>query len=249
MNYTLETIPNLINITCPNQESGRYVIYYNNRTHPPYPDACPYGFFGKDCTDKCNYTCTGCNDVNGSCDSGCHPGWFGNYCNKACAVSSYGFECRETCGKCGDVSQCLSTNGTCLADCKDGYQGDLCKTPCTLGSYGLECRGRCGNCRMCSNTNGSCLTACDAGYLGEMCKTRCTPKGYFGSNCSVPCPDVNCQECHMESGICHVCKQGYKGQRCETGRDSLRSINHMIFKGHVMSTFRMCLETMIIVKS
>uniref|UniRef100_A0A8W8NQ58 EGF-like domain-containing protein n=1 Tax=Magallana gigas TaxID=29159 RepID=A0A8W8NQ58_MAGGI len=44
----------------------------------------------------------------------------------------------------------------------------------------------------------------------------CTPKGYFGSNCSVPCPGVTCQECHMESGICHVCKQGYKGQRCET---------------------------------
>lgn len=45
----------------------------------------------------------------------------------------------------------------------------------------------------------------------------CTPKGYFGSNCSLPCPDVNCQECHIESGICHVCKQGYTGHHCETG--------------------------------
>lgn len=45
MNYTLETIPNPINITCPNQESGRYVIYYNNRTHPPFPAGySPYAF-------------------------------------------------------------------------------------------------------------------------------------------------------------------------------------------------------------
>lgn len=37
-NFTMETIPNPMNITCPNRESGRFVIYYNNRTHPPYPD-------------------------------------------------------------------------------------------------------------------------------------------------------------------------------------------------------------------
>ena len=34
--YTRATIPNPLNITCP--YNGRYVIYYNNRTHPPYPD-------------------------------------------------------------------------------------------------------------------------------------------------------------------------------------------------------------------
>nr|XP_022310878.1 uncharacterized protein LOC111116169 [Crassostrea virginica] len=34
-NYTRATIPNTVNITCPYH--GRYVIYYNNRTHPPYP--------------------------------------------------------------------------------------------------------------------------------------------------------------------------------------------------------------------
>ena len=35
-NYTRATLPNPVNITCPYH--GRYVIYYNNRTHPPYPD-------------------------------------------------------------------------------------------------------------------------------------------------------------------------------------------------------------------
>ena len=34
-NYTRATIPNPVNIICPYH--GRYVIYYNNRTHPPYP--------------------------------------------------------------------------------------------------------------------------------------------------------------------------------------------------------------------
>ena len=34
--YTRDTIPNPVNITCPYH--GRYVIYYNNRTHPPYPE-------------------------------------------------------------------------------------------------------------------------------------------------------------------------------------------------------------------
>ena len=35
-NYTSATIPNPVNITCP--YLGRYVIYYNNRTYPPYPE-------------------------------------------------------------------------------------------------------------------------------------------------------------------------------------------------------------------
>lgn len=34
--YTRATIPNPIIVTCPYH--GRYVIYYNERTNPPYPD-------------------------------------------------------------------------------------------------------------------------------------------------------------------------------------------------------------------
>ena len=33
-NYTTVTIPNPVDISCPYH--GRYVIYYNNRTHQPY---------------------------------------------------------------------------------------------------------------------------------------------------------------------------------------------------------------------
>ena len=34
--YTRATIPNPTNITC--QHHGRYVIYHNDRTNPPYPE-------------------------------------------------------------------------------------------------------------------------------------------------------------------------------------------------------------------
>ena len=38
-NFTRATIPNPVNITC--LSHGRNVIYYNNRTHPPYPGGTP----------------------------------------------------------------------------------------------------------------------------------------------------------------------------------------------------------------
>ena len=52
--YTKSTIPNPVNVTCPYH--GRYVIYFNNRTHHPYPtdyslhaasDLCEVQVYGK----------------------------------------------------------------------------------------------------------------------------------------------------------------------------------------------------------
>lgn len=43
----------------------------------------------------------------------------------------------------------------------------------------------------------------------------CPSTGCYGSNNSFPCPDVNCQNCHKETGVCRVCQPGYDGQRCE----------------------------------
>lgn len=41
--YTRDTIPNPTNITCVTH--GRYIIYYNNRTNPPYPAGYdPYAY-------------------------------------------------------------------------------------------------------------------------------------------------------------------------------------------------------------
>ncbi|XP_078328416.1 uncharacterized protein LOC144623728 [Crassostrea virginica] len=92
-NYTTSTIPNPVNITCPYQ--GRYVIYYNNRTHPPYPEGysdyanidlcevevygCPLpGYYGDNCSVECKDDL--CDNENETFLGG-KPGFIGPRCN------------------------------------------------------------------------------------------------------------------------------------------------------------------------
>nr|XP_034320244.1 uncharacterized protein LOC117687580 [Crassostrea gigas] len=89
--------------------------------------ACPYGFFGQGCADKCNEKCNGCNTVNGLCDYGCKSGWTGDNCNEACDKGLYGVECNETCGYCREINHCFHIDGKCLTGCNESYLGELCK--------------------------------------------------------------------------------------------------------------------------
>ena len=41
---------------------------------------CQHGSYGQGCAQKCYSNCNGCNNVNGSCDKGCKPGWKGENC-------------------------------------------------------------------------------------------------------------------------------------------------------------------------
>ena len=46
--------------------------------------ACQSGFYGQDCAFTCG-NCDGgapCNAVDGTCSSGCAPGWTGDTCNE-----------------------------------------------------------------------------------------------------------------------------------------------------------------------
>lgn len=46
--------------------------------------ACPSGFFGLDCINRCDTYCTGnesCDPVMGICNEGCKKGWSGLMCD------------------------------------------------------------------------------------------------------------------------------------------------------------------------
>lgn len=44
--------------------------------------ACTERFYGHNCEQQCFDKCDGCNNVNGSCDRGCLPGWTGDNCEQ-----------------------------------------------------------------------------------------------------------------------------------------------------------------------
>nr|XP_022304924.1 multiple epidermal growth factor-like domains protein 11 isoform X2 [Crassostrea virginica] len=52
----------------------------------------------------------------------------------------------------------------------------------------------------------------------DICELKvmgCSTPGLYGYNCSIPCPDLNCRNCHTYWGRCWDCKPGYQGYRCE----------------------------------
>ncbi|XP_078320192.1 uncharacterized protein LOC111116135 [Crassostrea virginica] len=226
-NYTSVTIPNHVNIPC--RYHGRYVIYYNNRTHRPYPDGysrfahnelcevevygCRFKKYGENCSIPCPQNCqeSNCDIVTGAC-RGCVSGYTGQMCTEEyyrvdlmkiteCRNNTYGFECREICGNCMHGEQCHHVTGICLRGCDKGRKGAKCKQVCPVGRFGYNCQKNCSiNCFVPERCN----------RVTGLCEGGCQV-GWSLPTCDTKCDNRmygrNCSEtCGFCSGKeqCHV---------------------------------------------
>ncbi|XP_022308442.2 uncharacterized protein LOC111114445 [Crassostrea virginica] len=234
-NYTKATLPNPVNITCPYH--GRYVIYYNNRTHPPYPvgyyeyaraDLCEVevygcpapGYYGENCSIPCPQNCLEghCDVIEGTC-LGCSARYRGLMCNDECEEFTYGLDCNQTCGNCSKGEQCNQVNGSCLNGCGVGVYGDKCDRECPPSRFGENCRRNCSyHCvipGICDRVEGQCLGGCQAGWQNTQCDQECDG-GMFGKYCNQSCGKcLNNEQCHHINGRClNGCDSGYHGLTC-----------------------------------
>nr|XP_022304917.1 multiple epidermal growth factor-like domains protein 11 [Crassostrea virginica] len=235
-NYTTATIKKLVNITCPYH--GRYVIYYNNRTHPPYPNdyssnaeiaLCEvevYGCrslrnYGENCSLECPQNCQdGYCDMEGTCPA-CKPGFIGQMCNVECAVGLFGNNCSKNCSlTCGNPGVCHKVTGNCNGSCRPGWEGYMCQNECMVGFYGVNCLQNCSRaCGIpwnCDRITGYCNGGCQRGWTGDRCEECAT--GSFGNKCSKNC-SMTCGNpgvCHNVTGSCNgSCLAGWDGDMCE----------------------------------
>nr|XP_034321702.1 receptor-type tyrosine-protein phosphatase epsilon [Crassostrea gigas] len=232
-----------LNLTIVCAESGRYVIFYNERldgvTYPTgyelvnvFIELCEVivqgcnnaSFYGSKCDIPCPTNCKAstCNIQSGACFM-CKPGWTDIHCNKKCKDGWYGVNCSQQCvGHCRDGVTCNHVTGQCGIGCAAGWTGIMCVNECNERTFGYDCvnncSGHCLNNSPCNKQTGHCDEGCKPGYTNSDCTDECSP-GHFGSNCKEQCSGhcANREPCDQFSGVCHSgCQDGYQGDNCET---------------------------------
>lgn len=231
-----------LNFTVPCAESGRYVIFYNERldgaTYPTgytldniFTELCEVivqgcnnaSFYGSNCDTSCP---TNCKDKmyhiqSGACST-YKPGWTDIHCNKKCADGWYGLNCSHQCvGHCRDGTYCNHVTGHCDTGCDAGSIGSMCDIECEDGTYGSECVNNCsGHCldnSPCNKQTGHYDRGCKPGYTNGDCSKECSP-GHFGLDCSEHCSGhcKNNEPCDHVNGVCPSgCQDGYIEKRCD----------------------------------
>ncbi|XP_052693434.1 multiple epidermal growth factor-like domains protein 10 [Crassostrea angulata] len=220
-----------LNFTTTCIESGRYVIFYNERLKDIiYPEGyktlnvstelCEFivkgcsspGVYGNNCDKRCPNNCkdSTCHIQNGTCFA-CKSGRTGEICNRECVIGWYGENCNRRCaGHCKDGTTCNHVTGQCNEGCDTGWTGFMCDKACQPGNYGKNCSRACSpNCKTCRHKD--ILCSCKAGWMGDNCTTECI--GSYGENCQYPC-SVHCinQTCDRFNGNC-LCDGKYDNQR------------------------------------
>ncbi|KAK3091329.1 hypothetical protein FSP39_018982 [Pinctada imbricata] len=191
---------------------------------------CFGNFFGPNCTGSCN-NCIDekCNKVDGQCQLGCKPGYYGPKCNNACQSGCAVCENGTSCSTC---TQGLSyKNGKCVQDCVNctDVQCDIngiCQKGCVSGHFGPKCQGMCSSgcdlctkgstCDVCLSThkmnNGVCISNCEK-CVNSTCDNegKCSHGcigGWFGEDCNRECME-GCGKC-TQADVCTDCKTNYK---------------------------------------
>ncbi|PVD24706.1 hypothetical protein C0Q70_15191 [Pomacea canaliculata] len=203
---------------------------------------CSVGFWGPNCTLPCN--CVDhkeqCYQTDGSCKTGCRPGYEGLNCLKKCEPTFFGQNCESEC-RCSDAFEyCDFVTGKCRQGCEQGFSGSSCQTPvpgvevheesnyiptlfnCELGMFGPLCTDRC-NCRrkdeVCQAVTGECpVSGCAPGFTHVDCQTECHDLS-FGLECQKNCRCLDPLEvCNKATGECKIsgCSKGFTELDCHT---------------------------------
>uniref|UniRef100_A0A8W8P351 EGF-like domain-containing protein n=1 Tax=Magallana gigas TaxID=29159 RepID=A0A8W8P351_MAGGI len=230
---------------------GRFVIYYNDRTHRPFPEGysdyavftlcevevygCPdVSYYGDNCSTPCHQNCLDgrCDIVDGTC-LGCVPGYTGS-------IGIYPprkrirFTDNVALNKPAWLQHQHPKYPQTQLPLPDGYsvsaESDLCEVEvygCSKSRHfgdncSTPCRQNCLEGR-CDVVDGTCL-GCIPGYTGPTCNTACGNNTY-GPNCAMTCGNCSYfygEQCHHVTGFCpRECISGFKGARCDEAFDSV----------------------------